>query len=778
MRRLLDVEMPTDMLRKLINRLVPSSHAEQDIRVAVYRKDEVERLIAQGDQAEAEGNLREACEHYRRAVEAAPQHAKARLNLGVALEAIEDADGAIESYEAALAIDPENAYANYNLGKVLYTRGELPRAEELLRAALKHKPEFPEAQVVLSSVYEAQGNLTTAAAALEVALKQQPDWAGALFNYGTILKKLGRLSEAEAALSRAIALDPGNADACYELASLLQDRGALQEAEKLLRQTLEHNPDFPEAHAALGILCKNLGDLLRAESCFRRAIALKPNYVGAYYLLGDVLFNRGDRNNALDAFEKAIALQPEFFRARWARAMAQVPAVYGGQSEIELSREAFDREISELRAWVGKNAVMSAHEAVGAIPPFYLAYTEENNRDLLALHGELCADLMGDWLRSLAPVAVSRTDYDRIEIGIVSAHIFDHSVWNAIIKGWIKHLDASRFSLSFFHLDTESDDETRFARSRSSHFEDGKRALEEWVRSILSRRPDILIYAEIGMDPIPLKLASLRLAPIQAATWGHPETTGLPTVDYYLSAEYLEPAGAEANYTESLIKLPGLGVCYEPLPIAHTAPDLEALGIDGNCPLLLSPGTPFKYSPRYDWVYVDIARRLGDCQVIFFTGHKSDLSEILRHRLQLAFCGAGLDFDRYVRFVPWLNRGGFHGLMRRADVFLDPIGFSGFNTAIEAVECELPVVTREGRFMRGRLASAILERMNLHDLVARTEQEYINLAVRLASDSAYRDCVRSRMAQARAILYNDIAPVRALEGVLERIAGKGGVKGV
>jgi hypothetical protein len=587
-----------------------------------------------------------------------------------------------------------------------------------------------------------------------------------------VLKKLGRLTETESALSRVIEIEPENGDACYELGNILYERGALQEAEKLLRRALEHKPESFETRVLLGGVCKKRGDLSEAEICFRNAIAFRPDSIGAWYMLGDILYNRGDRDGAVDAFDKALLMRPDFLQARWARTMAQIPAMYSDPTEIATTRSAFLREITALQAWVDENGTASGVEVVGVIPPFYLAYAEENNREPLAHHGELCAHLMSDWFLRFAPVVVDRVGHDRIEIGIVSAHIFSHSVWNAIIKGWIQHLDTARFSLNFFHLGTGSDEETKFARSRASHFEDGKRPFEAWVQSIVSRHPDVLIYPEIGMDPTTLKLASLRLAPVQVATWGHPETTGLPTIDYYLSAEYLEPADAEAHYTEKLIKLPGLGVCYQPLPISEIDLDLPALGIDGNRPILINPGTPFKYSPRHDWTLVEIARRIIDCQLVFFAGGWNDLSALLRHRLNNAFSAAGLDFNHHVKFVRWLNRAEFHALMRRADIFLDPIGFSGFNTAIQAIECGLPIVTREGRFMRGRLASAILRRMNLSDLVAGTEHEYIDLAVRLGNDANCRDSVRSRMRQARAILYNDIAPVRALEEFFERVAGK------
>ena len=106
----------------------------------------------------------------------------------------------------------------------------------------------------------------------------------------------------------------------------------------------------------------------------------------------------------------------------------------------------------------------------------------------------------------------------------------------------------------------------------------------------------------------------------------------------------------------------------------------------------------------------------------------------------------------------------------RCDVYLDTIGFSGFNTAMQAVECALPIVTREGSFLRGRLAGGILKRMGLAELVTATEAEYVNLAVRLARDVPYSESVRKRIVASRHILYDDVAPVRALEEFLAAVA--------
>jgi predicted O-linked N-acetylglucosamine transferase (SPINDLY family) len=332
-------------------------------------------------------------------------------------------------------------------------------------------------------------------------------------------------------------------------------------------------------------------------------------------------------------------------------------------------------------------------------------------------------------------------------------------------------LDRNRFAVYGFYLGNRQDKETALARSSAQHFEEGGRDLRQWCRAIAEQQPDVLIYPEIGMDPMTLQLASLRLAPVQAVTWGHPETTGLPTIDYYLSAEDFEPVGAQEHYSERLVALPHLGCFYEPLESKPTAPNLSKLGIEADQPLLLCPGMPFKYAPQFDWVLADIAHRAGRCQFVFFVPETESLAEMLRARLESAFAERGLDFRRFGIFIPWLNGPAFDGLMKRADLFLDTIGFSGFNTAMQAVECGLPIVTRDGRFMRGRLASGILKRMGLQELVAGSEQEYVQLVLRVIRDDEYRASLRKRIASGRSVLYADERPIRGLEDFLWQAAG-------
>lgn len=709
-------------------------------------------LIQQARQAEAEGRLHDARDLYRRA--------GAHLELGTVLEALGDIEGAMAAYEAL----PENPYASYNLGRLHYLRGAYERAEQILL-----KLELADARVVLAHVYRAQGRLADAAAAFEKAEKDQGSWSV----YGMVLGALQRWSEAEAALKRGVPDDadtlywlgnaaaaqdrPAEAAACYRRAVGLQPDFAAawtnlghvlpdrMEARRCFERALALKPDFPDALVGIGNLHMAAERLQEAAACYRRALELDPGLAEAQLNLGHALKDQGDAPGALAAYRAALALRPDYAEARWAAAMALVPVL----QQPGDSPDAFDSELHRLRAWFAERPPELGVRAVGVQQPFWLAYQERDNRPILERYGRLCADLMARWHAPAPP----RGSGGR-RIGIVSQHFRSHSVWHAIMRGWFGHLD---LELVAFSLGGEEDAETAYARSHAASFESGPRPLGQWMEAIRAARPDVLLYPEIGMNPMSLKLAAQRLAPVQAASWGHPETTGLPTMDYFLSAELLEPPGAEAHYSERLVKLPNLGCYVEPGNVRAEPPAIDR-------PVLICPGVPFKYAPQYDAVLVEIARQLPEAQLVFFTYRVAALSEKLRERLRRA----GLD----PVFVPWQPRAAFAGWLTRATVYLDTLGFSGFNTALQAVECDLPVVTYAGRFMRGRLAAGILARMGLDELVARSSEDYVRLAIRLAKDAPYRESVRARMVQARARLYADREAVGALEEFLQRADGR------
>jgi predicted O-linked N-acetylglucosamine transferase (SPINDLY family) len=587
------------------------------------------------------------------------------------------------------------------------------------------------------------------------------------FERGTAAAQAGRMADGIIALRRALELKPDFPEAAYNLGAAYRDAGNNDAALAAYRRAAELVPKFADVHVDIASILRERRELEEAERSLRTALALKPDFPEALLELGNVHKGGGDWRAAVEAFQRAAALAPAFGRARWAAAVSQIPMIDDADTDREERRQAFARELDKLEAWAATEP--QAFRAVGEHQPFYLAYHEVSNRELLARYGTLCASLMRRWQddAGLAPPLRARPGR-RIRVGIVSAHLSDHSVWLAFVRGWVQRLDRQRFELHLFHLSAKRDAETELAMSLADGFHDGKGNWENWARFIHDSRMNVLIYPEIGMDPATAKLAALRLAPVQATSWGQPQTSGLPTMDYYLSAVALEPPGAQAHYTEKLELLPGTS-CWLPRGADEDQKaNWAEFGLADGL-RLICPGTPFKYAAEHDALLVAIARGVPGGRLVFFRGPPEALARRWQRRLRAAFERAGLDYKRHVAFVPWQEPQVFRALLASADLYLDTVGFSGFNTALQAVRCGLPVVTREGRFMRGRLASGMLRHIGLDELVAPSDAAYVELAVALANDPRRRQDLRERLRGARMRLFEDDAPVRALEAFFERV---------
>jgi predicted O-linked N-acetylglucosamine transferase (SPINDLY family) len=724
-----------------------------------------------GTQLRRQGKLHEAATHFRRAVASDAKSFSAHTSLGATLLELSDARGAVRAFEAAVRLKPDSAQALSHLGSALGDAGELQRALEVLDRASQIDPKSTTVLMNRGSVLSRLGRYDEARTCLERVVASEPQLAAAHCNLGNVLRDSGDATAALEWFRRASELDPALVEAQIGLTLALRDLGRDDEARDRAECLAQGSPASAAALIFEATLALERGETKGAETALRKAVALQPSNADAQCQLGNLLLMRELRwREAIECYEAALAANPAHVQARWATTMAQIHPIYTDVREMAKARSNFARMLNELNKWFDAARSAEGYKAVGSTQPFYLAYQEADNRELLARYGALCARLMAPWQAERIPAPKPRTRGGAVRVGIVSAHLREHSVWNAIVKGWVKGLDPQRFELHLFNIGGRGDAETEWARRIADRLETGKRELRQWATTIAASKLDVLIYPEIGMDPLTVMLASLRLAPAQAATWGHPETTGLPTIDYYLSAEGLEPPNATRHYTERLILLPNLGVCYQPLSVAAVPLDFASLGLPSGVPLLLCPGTPFKYSPAHDRVWVEIARRASPCRLVFFRPSESEASPALEERLTRAFSNAGLQFADYVTFVPHLDRGRFFALMQCAHLMLDTIGFSGFNTALQAIECGLPLVSREGAFMRGRLGSGILRHIGMDALVADSDDAYVELAVALTRDPKRRDELRDEITRRRSLLFGDTTPVRALETFLESAA--------
>jgi protein O-GlcNAc transferase len=713
------------------------------------------------------GRLVEAERLYRLACDSDPRNAHAFHLCGVVAHQLRRPDAA-SLVGRAVMLDPDFAEAHNDKGVILAANGSFTDAVACFEQAVRLRPGYHEARNNLGRGLRSLGRFDEARSQFEQVLKSAPESSVAHFNLASVLELAGRKPEAERHYRGAISLRPDFADAHVHLASLLQDMNRLPEALAHAEQAVALRPDSAGARNNLGNILRTMGRREEAIAQYEAAIATDPDSFMARYNCGVALRGEAKFAQARGHFARAVALRPDFLEAELALCMAELPALYNDEAEIAERRDAYTGRLAGLSAHAKSAPAPAAlAEAIGSHQPFYLPYQGRNDRDLQTLYGSMVCQVMA--ARYPAPVLPDPpAPAEPIRLGIVSGFFRQHSNWKIPIRGWLKELDRTRFHVSGYYTSGERDDQTEIAATLCGRFVQGPLSLDGWRRTILDDAPHVLIFPEIGMDKVSVQLAAQRLAAVQCASWGHPVTSGLPTIDYFISSNLMEPTGAAAHYSEQLIRLPNLSIYYEPSELSAHGIDRTQLGLRPDAVVFWCCQSLPKYLPQFDAVFARIAAEVPGCQFTFieFGGGKG-VTEMFRGRLERAFQACGLEAADHCVFLPRLAADRFVAATGQCDVVLDSIGWSGCNSILESLVHDVPIVTLAGDMMRARHTAAILEMMGIAETTARTLDDYVSIAVTLGRDAAKRAELSAQIANRKRLIYRDRNCIAALEAFLD-----------
>ena len=612
---------------------------------------------------------------------------------------------------------------------------------------------------------------------LKEAISPKTESAEAHCNSGLTLSKQGQIEAAIASYQQAIRLKPDLAEAHNNLGNLFKEQGQSEAAIASYQQAIRLKPDLAEAHNNLGILLQEQGQREAAIASYQQAIRLKPDLAKSHNNLGILLQEQGQSEAAIASYQKALDLKPDYHVAKLSKAIAQLPVIYSSDEEIKVRRNNYQHHLQSLADYyrvASEQERAEAAIAVGANQPFHLAYQGLCDRDLQQTYGLMIHQLMASrypqWSQPLSMPKLAANQ--KIRIGFVSGFFNHHSVWKIPLQGWIENLDRSEFELFGYYTGTKRDGETVRAAKAFDRFDHDLLSVEQWAEKIVQDNLHVLVFPEFGMDPMTVQLGCLRLAPVQLVFGGHPETSGLPTIDYHLSSDLMEPPNGQEHYTEKLIRLPNLAVCYKLISIQPEARSKKDLGIKDNEIMFWCCQSLFKYLPKHDDVFPRIAQKLANSKFVFIKHGSEFATDIFCQRLDRAFRQFNLNYQDYCIFLPRLSGNAFNGTTAIADVFLDNIGWSGNNTTMESTVYNLPIVTLPGEVMRSRHSMAILKMMGVEETIAKNKDEYVQIAVRLGQDPNYRQHISRQIALNKHKLYEDLKPVIALEDFLFKVANK------
>ena len=538
-------------------------------------------------------------------------------------------------------------------------------------------------------------------------IKSNPDDAEGWFLLGAINGALFCFDEAEDCCRKSIALHTDMPATHYNLGIALLNQYKSPEAEQSFLTALKLKPDYFEAYCDLGNAYKVQRKFDSAIACYHKSLDINPAYAMAYSCLSSVYYDRGELDQAIHCYRKVVELTAsDGARIRLATA-------------VPLINES-NRQIDELRSRISNNIDFLMQQNLHVEDPvhdigitnFFLAYHGRDDKmlqtKLARLYEHSCPSItyVAEHCRSGQHCMENR----KTRIGFISRYFMDHSIGKTS-KGIIEYLSRDQFEVYVYFL-SPPDDETGLHIQRcADHATVLPNDLGTARTVIAEHELDILFYQDIGMDIFTFFLAFSRLAPVQCTSFGHPVTTGISTLDYYISTDMWEPGNGEQHYSEQLVRLrsiPSVAYYYKP-GIPATLKSRTQFGLNGDYHIYICPQALFKFHPDFDDILSAILRRDEKGRLVLIEGSHSHWTSLLMDRFRRSMPDV---LDR-VKFVPQQRGADFINLIAISDVMLDTTHFCGFNTTLEGFATGTPVVSLPGEFMRSRHTMSFYDKMNM-----------------------------------------------------------------
>jgi predicted O-linked N-acetylglucosamine transferase (SPINDLY family) len=742
-------------------------------QLITLKPDQAETYYYLGAALDQQGQIEDAIAYYQQALALKPDYIDVHYDLGNALKQKGDVSAAIKHYQQAVALNPNDAEAHCNLANTLLEQGQFEAAITHYHHVIALRPHVPGIYYNLGNAFRQQGQIESAITNYRWALVLDPNYIDAYLQLGAVLHYLGQFEEAIAYYQQAIILKPDFAGAYYNLANALLAQGKVAEAIVSYQNTLAVDPQLVDAYIGIGCALIREFRLEEATAYFQQALTLNPDYAEAYHNLGVALVHQSQADEAMDCFQKALQLKPELAEAYW-HSQLILPILYDTQEQVRFWRQRFCRGLNNLSKQTALDTSEKRQQVLTGLEKaaftFYLGYQGFNDRGVQRKYAKFVHRAMSasypQWISPVPMPPLNNTG--KIRIGYLSAHLRENSVANTTL-GWLKYADKQRFEIYSYHIGSKADFMTEQFRACSDRFYHIYDNLEAVCQQVIADQLHILVFPAIDMDAWTTQIAALRLAPVQCTTVGHPVTSGLPTVDYFLSSELMEPENGQQHYSERLVCLPNISVCYEKPSVPQLTKTREDFGLREEAIVYLSCQSLFKYLPKFDYIFAKIAQRVPQAQFAFLSSHSTAITAKFKARLSRAFANFGLNSEDYCVVVPQQAHVDYLNLNLVSDIFLDTFSWSGFNSTMEAVACGLPIVTYPGKFMRSRHTYGILKMMGVMETIAQDEAEYVEIAARLGLDVHWRQEMRRKINERQNWIYDDRTCVTALESFYERV---------
>lgn len=612
---------------------------------------------------------------------------------------------------------------------------------------LKAHPRNRDLLMMLARANRRSGKAKAAVTFLTRVLEQDRHQPLVWVEMGDARKQLGQVALARAAYETAVDMDAGCFAAWHNLGTLRLNLGEAVGAAKALEKAVRLAPEQGLARFNLANAYRAAGDLTQAEYHVSQALSYGYDSPELHYLHAAILRGRGQRPQAIEALQQVLTQAPGH-----AKAQADLAFLWAQDAD-------WSAEVQQLRDRV------IAGETEGEISPFVCLSMQDDGAAQLQRSVAFAAR---NWPVAAAPLpARARAVEEPLRVGYFTSDAHAHATLDLMAGLFASH-DPSRVRVHVYAYDTAPCDTARESLQNAVPIYRDVTAASDHDIANLAREDglDLAIDLKGHTEHARLGMFAHRAAPVQASWLGYPGSTGAPFIDYVIGDDITIPSGAEAQFSEQVIRLPGsYQVNDDQRPVAKTRHDRAALGLPEAGFVFCCFNATYKICPRVFAIWMELLHQV-DGSVLWLL----DPGEAAQGNLRRAAQEQGIDPVRIVFAGRWPSAEHL-ARHRQADLFLDTFTVNAHTTASDSLWAGLPVVTRPGDQFAARVGASLVFACGLPELIAKNDEDYLAIAVRMARDEVFRTDVQARLGEQNRTLslFDTNGFARKLEGAFEQM---------
>ena len=634
-----------------------------------------------------------------------------------------DSVGASNLLQANLKANPRHYESLYLHGLISAQNSQWNIAVEFFSKALQIKNNDASIYNNLGNVLFEKKSYDESVKSFEKAIELKRDYAQAYFNLGRVLSELKKWDEAFNNFEKAIELNYNYSEAFYSRGVVEFELRRLYEALGSYEKAIQLKVDYPEAHLNRGLVLHELGRLNEAIVCYEQAIELKCDLHDAYINRGRVQLGFKKWEESILSFSRSIEIVPDH---------DFISGIILHIKMIQCDWKNFKVELDQLISKINLNKKV--------VPIFdLLALTDLPTVQKKASEIWVKDKYPINPLLGLIPKVIPK---EKIRIGYFSPDFRAHPVAQWVAELFELH-DKTQFELIGLYFGPKTDDEyhVRILSAFDKFIDVSDMSDIDIAKLSRSIQIDIAVDLAGFTNNSRTGIFAYRAAPIQINYIGYPATTGANYMDYIIADEMIIPTQSQQYYSEKIIYLPYTFKATDTkLKVSEKAFTREEFNLPVNSFVFCCFNNSFKILPETFDVWMRILKS-AENSVLWLADTNSTAKANLKKEAEVR----GISPSRIIFSNTMVELADHFARLRLADLFLDTFTFNAHTTAGDALWSGLPLLTFKGRSFASRVASSLLNAVELPELIARDVEQYESIAIELAKNPEKLRLIKSKL---------------------------------